>query len=435
MLGQLAPRRVGLGACAAGQAQASDGSCFSLSGSVSADVGTNIQGWAPKVNLPPSVIPTFTQYAGQANAVANDPKAYGTQLLKQYANQYGSQYAAQYGAQYSAQVGQAAQYINSGAGQALLAGVDAAASGRKLTKEEIQGGFMAAATAAAVIGGAQVPVAGPFIALAALLVFGGGALVDKGLRAIFGPDSTPAPCSEGDKGLRGKDPSDPDWRTYNVGSDPWLPISDGAFERWARPIWIAVQEKGLNCQQTGIPKGTTSCQFNAGLIAAWNAMFPGAPRRTIDPASIFLRHFRNLRYSNLICPDASCVIPLANTRWNSANWAMKDPGWRMQKRWASDPVAIISSELYECPEITGIQPAKDLFGQGQNDSDVVRSLLTRYLPLSVAVPQTSTQKLLKTAAPFAAAAAVAPFAYAWVTGQSVKAVFNQAWRGTVSIFR
>ncbi len=406
---------------------AADGTCFSLSGSVSANVNTSVSGWAPNVNLPPSVIPTFTKYAGAANAVANDPKAYGIQLLSQYGQQYSSQYAAQYGAQYSAQIGQAAQYINTGAVQALWAGAQAAANGQKISKEQIEGGFMAAATAAAVIGGAQVPVAGPFIALAALLVFGGGELVEKAMRAIFGPDSTPISCSDRDKSLYGSDPSDPNWRPYGVGQEQWLPISDGAFERWARPILISTFEKVQNCKPVpGIVRDDPSsfCRFYAGMIASWNAMFPGAPRRTVDPASIFLRSFKNLKYEKLMCPGTDCLTRIPDNKWTSANWVPKDPGWRMQQRYANDPIAVMSAALYRCPELTGMIPPATKYD--------AQFILSEFLPLSVAVPQTTVQKVLKIAVP---AVAVAPFAYAWLTGKSVESVLSSAWRSTLSILR
>jgi hypothetical protein len=440
VLGQLAPRL--LGACPSGQLQTSSG-CVDVtiggvfSGSVNANVAYSAAGavaaWAPNINLPPGVLPTGAQYA----AAAANPEAYGRQLL----NQYGKQYSDQYGAQYATDISQATVYLNSQASRDLFAGAQSVADGKPLTKQQIQAAFTTAATVGTAITVASTTGIAITAALAtasvvfapiALVVFGGGALIEAGLRAIFGPDSTPKACSPQDPTLRGKDPSDPNWRPYNVGAETWIPISDGAFERWARPILLSIWERQVNCQQVpGISKPGDLCRFYAGLIAIWNSMFPGSPRRRIDPASFFLSKFGNLKYENYACPGTGCLTPLPNTKWNSANWTAKDPGWRLWKRYADDPIVEMSRQLFGCPEVTG-RATPAIYDPVNISSEKLKDwILMQFLPLSVAAPLTTTQKILLVAAPVA----VAPFAYAWYRGNSVESVLSGVWRATLSVFR
>lgn len=388
-------------------------------------------GWAPNINLPSTVIPSSAwTYAG----AATNPGAYGRQLL----NQYGKQYGDQYGAYYATDISQAAVYLNSQAARDVFAGAQAAADGKPLTKQQIQAGFVTAATVGTAVAvsattgvaiTAAIATASVVFAPIALVVFGGGALIDAGMRAIFGPDSSPRACSPQDTSLRGKDPSDPNWRPYSSGQEEWLPISDGAFERWARPIVLAVIEKQLNCLTVpGINKPGDECAFYAGLVAVWNSMFPGAPRRTIDVAGLMLAKFGNLKYSSGPTGSPDGLVKIADTRWSQSNFVPKDPDWRLQWRYANDPIAQMALVLWGCPAMTGRS-----FAQAPlvNDSDFTRSILSRYLPLSVAAPLTTMQKILRIAVPVAAA----PFAYAWYAGKPVESVLRGAWRSTVSVFR
>jgi hypothetical protein len=62
----------------------------------------------------------------------------------------------------------------------------------------------------------------------------------------------------------------------------WAPYTSGAFENWARPLIIKVEELWLNCKK--VPPDNTGLTFLKSLIGMWNAQHAGSPMRKITIA-------------------------------------------------------------------------------------------------------------------------------------------------------
>jgi hypothetical protein len=215
------------------------------------------------------------------------------------------------------------QAIESYPGAAEAAeGMITAAGGGVPTDAQLQGAFTVAATAGAVALGATATAAATIVAPLCAVVWGAGYAIGALVQNILGITSgSPAPCSGGDTAVYGTSPGDPNWQTYMGLSGPelgapwgpyapqqaaniqtlkslagnptygapanwpyWTPYTRGAFENWAGGIIIHAEELWMNCKK--VPPDNTATTLLKGLVGAWNAQYPNAPKRQINIAGL-----------------------------------------------------------------------------------------------------------------------------------------------------
>ncbi len=446
MLGQLAPRRVGMGACAAGETTLPDGSCLPAVPNVNVNakavvsVATNAPANIAAARKTVDDIQTSGKSGAQAayntlqtstqtvtnlvNSAPGDVKAKATDAVNGLSNEG----KAIWDAYNSPQANANRIYVGTVAMQQLSNDKNPfqTSDGRDKLVHVTSGALSCTVILA--------PMAA-ILELANLLV--------HGLNAIFGfhdpsfEDEWPTPTKPvtgGDLagGSFGSNPYAGWLRDEILGVPPILDLGkSGSFRHAVLPVLLQMYADAVNGKTSALTHPDTAV---AAVATLWNQIAAGpminyyVPMLRPDIVSEQRAYFNENHIlmswlSGQLVGNASGPLQ----KMSQTTWSL----W--------DPLAFLPvDEAYRVYTTDPFGPGK---GTGGYSADQLAAILTqrrnqglwstlaaRSGPLKPPIATT----IAKIAVP---AVAVAPFAYAWLTGKSVESVLSSAWRSTLSILR